>query len=213
LSYEFPGRNLPHPQGRGHEGYGEIIGVPNFDSRKGPGSAHLWYVVENPETLYGLLNKGIETWGQIKTLIESNAQILDELEKEELNTIWQLGVALEEYSEGWKVGRNRQVDRKAIESSGAITENFREDVMDLVEVCEGDPEKIIDGLNQGKVSGFRSSKIDELESYFLQKKYISREDQLTESELKTRMLASITDPQLADAGKLIRSLFNRLRLD
>jgi len=213
LSYEFPGQKLPRPQGRDHQNYGEIIGVPHFDPRRGPGSAHLWYIIETPQTLYSLLNAGIETWGQLKTLIESNAQILDGLGKKELNSIWQLGVALEEYSEGWEVGRNRQVDRKVIEASGAVTENFIEDVMDLVEACKGDPEKIIDGLNQGKVSGFRSSKIDELESYFLQKKYISPEDQLTESELKTRMLASITDPQLADAGKLIRSLFNRLRLD
>lgn len=213
LSYEFPGQDLSPPQGRDHEEYGEVIGVPRFDPRKVPGSAHLWYIIEKPETLYSLLNAGIETWGQLRTLIESNAQIIAELGKEQLNTIWQLGMALEEYSEGWKVGRNRQVDRAVIESSGAVTENFIEDVMNLVEACEGDPGKIIDGLIQGKVSGFRSSKIDELESYFHQKGYISREDQLTESELKTRMLASITDPQPADAGKLIRSLFNRLRLD
>ncbi len=205
--------SIPSPEGMSHREYGEKLEVPRFNPRLDPGSAHAWYLVEDPEVLYETLKEGIETWGQLKSLIIAREAITPRLSEVDLKKIRCLGIALEAYVEGWRAGRNRKVNRTVIKSSEAVTDNFFAEVMELVAKLDGDPEKLIKSLEEGEISGFRTDKKQELENYFLEEGYIDRKDKLDGEELKARMLRAVKNTEQSGCIRAVSRLYSRLRYE
>ncbi|MBS3736964.1 AAA family ATPase [Candidatus Bipolaricaulota bacterium] len=200
----------PRPGNMSRAEYGEAIEVPRFDPAKGAGTAHLWYLVEDLEVLYRLLNLEIDTWGRFKTLKEESARVLKRFDDERLTKISELGLVIERYVEAWRVGRNRRIDRTVIERSGAVTENFLDEVSELVRKSNGDPEELIKRLEEGEVSGFRTRKKDELEDFLEEHDYINDEGRLGPEEIKTRLLSAFNPSAIKEPGKTISRLMARL---
>ncbi len=202
--------DLPRPESMNHREYGEELEVPAFNPRQGAGSAHLWYPVEDPESLCRLLKSGMETWGQLKNVLRVTPKTLSVLSEEEEAAIRSLGSALEAYVDSWTTGRNRRVDRSVIKDSGAVTDNFLEEVMDLLDKYEGDPEKVISGLKEGEVSSFRSNKRKELENYFRENGYLTDRAKLSREEIIQRMLASAREAGNLTQATAVYRLYARL---
>jgi len=177
----------PEPDGHDHESYRAELDVPEFDPRQGAGNAHLWYVIEDLNLLYRLLDLGIERWGQLENLLErtdgsvvsDNSDVLERIERN--------GEALKAFVRAWQKGRGERVDRQALRDSGAVSENFIDDVTELAEKSNGDAEKIIAGLRNGEVDGFWEDKKDELEQYFEENGYIEPIDPLEPEEVRARV--------------------------
>ncbi|MBS3787751.1 AAA family ATPase [Candidatus Bipolaricaulota bacterium] len=203
-------REPARPGNMSHVEYGEALEVTRFDPAKGPGSAHLWYLVENLEVLYRLLKLEIDTWGRFKALREGNAQVLKRFDEEELSKVEDLGLVIERYVKAWKVGRNRRIDRSVLEKSGAVTENFMDEVSELVRESNGDPEEVINRLEAGEVSGFRTQKKNELEDFLEEQDYIKDEERLSREEIKTRLLSTFNPHALEEPGKTITRLLTRV---
>ncbi|MFW6006228.1 MAG: AAA family ATPase [Candidatus Bipolaricaulota bacterium] len=200
----------PRPGNTSQAEYGETIGVPRFDPAKGAGSAHLWYLVEDLEVLYQLLNLEIDTWGRFKALRAESAEVLKRFDNEKLRKIGELGLVIERYVKAWQVGRNKRVDRSVIERSGAVTENFIDEVSELVRKSNGDPEEVINRLEEGEVPGFRTKKKDELEDFLEERGYINDEERLGPEEIKTRLLSAFNPTAVKEPGKSISRLVSRL---
>jgi hypothetical protein len=60
----------PSPDGHDHSSYGDEIKVDSFNPHRGVKTAHLWYVIDDVESLHQLLELGIEHWGQMNNLLQ-----------------------------------------------------------------------------------------------------------------------------------------------
>jgi hypothetical protein len=161
--------DIPAPDGEDHWSYRERLDVRTFDPRQGAESAPLWYVTEDPDALYQLMSAGIERWGHLQALLEIGAVdgLLSESDREEVR---RHGAALEAFVEAYTVGRGKAVDRDVLEASGAVSDTFIDEVSELAENADGDPEVILDKLPD--VNHFRQDKIDELRGYLRDKNYL-----------------------------------------
>lgn len=210
LIFERP--SLPDPDAHDHASYGDALGVPAFSPREGTGSAHLWYVVDDPTLLHDFLELGIETWGQLRTLFDQTDLSFVTADEETLRVVRANGVALEEFVKAWQVGRGKQVDRAALEETTAVTDSFIERVSALAEDVNGDAEAIMAALRAGKVDRFRSSKMDALQRYFEENGFIQQRDTLPVEMLRARVVSRLASSGL-DRGQAVdhaQNLFSRL---
>lgn len=178
----------PEPEGHDHESYGEAIDVPPFSPRRGAGATHVWYLVEEVDLLHRLLQLGVETWGQLETMLERSEPLLETLAEEEIDRIQENGAALEEFVRAWEVGRGKRVDRTVLEDTDAVTGSFIDEVSELAEAVDGDAEQIIEGLRDGAVNRFRSGKMDDLEQYFEEHGYIQHREPVGTGTIRSRMV-------------------------
>ncbi len=185
----------PDPEGHDHASYGEALGVEPFNPRQGPGAAHVWYVVEDVDVLHHLLTLGIERWGQLETLMERGG---GELVSHDANTLEQLhcqGLALSAFVRAWRQGRGDLVDRQALETSGAVSDTFIDELTQLAEGCNGDAGEIIQALRAGKVDRFRTGKMDELEAFFEETGYIDPAEPLPPEQIRLRMMQRLVSSE------------------
>ncbi|MFP9191362.1 ATP-binding protein [Natronosalvus vescus] len=178
----------PDPDGHDHDSYGDALDVESFNPRLGAGSAHLWYVVDDVTLLSQLLEQGITRWGQLQTLLQQvdRAALVDEPDR--LRVVERNGTALETFVHSWETGRGDRVDRQTLEDSGAVSSTFIDRVADLAEECNGEGERIIDGLRNGEVNRFHSDKTTELETYLEENGYIETVEPLEPEAIRLRVV-------------------------
>jgi len=204
--------SVPEPEGRTHEAYGELLDVPEWSPREPVSAVHLWCLVDDPSTLHRCLDAGVARWGQLKHLAEHGGLEAIDVPDATFRTVEARAEALEAYRDAWAIGRGEPVDREVLEVSGSVTDNFIDEVAELCDRVDGDAERLIEGLEQGEVSGFRSRKREELAEYFRREGYLTDREPLSGEKLWERVLAAI-GPQL-DAGTVaptgLADLFERL---
>lgn len=212
-SIHIGANDLPDPDAHDHESYGEALDVPRFNPRDGASSIHVWYLVDDVAVLHRLLDAGIERWGQLKTVIDRpNATLLGE-DRDVIQSFRLGGIAIEAFVEAWQQGRGDPVDQAALEDSGAVTDTFIEEVTELARTHNGDATKIIRGLRNSAVKGFRSGKMDELEEYFEAEGYIPAADPLEPEEIQRRVLQRLLaqDVDRERAMQLARDVLSRVQ--
>jgi DNA repair exonuclease SbcCD ATPase subunit len=204
---------VPSIEGLSHKEYRESLKVPGFNPRNGAGETHLWYLIEDLELLECFLRMGISKWGQLKTLLQiGRVNFIPEEKGEVLEEVEILGQCLEEFIESWKVGRGNPVDRTALQESGAVSDNFIDEVTELSKKLGGDAELLLEELRKGTVANFRSSKIDQLEQYFKEENYIDSLELLSEEELYLRMISVLPGDSGAQLGQKVQKLLERLQV-
>ncbi|MFP8954918.1 AAA family ATPase [Natrialbaceae archaeon A-arb3/5] len=202
----------PRLDGHDHDTYGKELDAPPFHPHRGAETAHLWYVVDDPETLYELLKLGIDRWGQLENLLERGNGALAVDDPDRLEPVRQNAAAFDAFVKAWKVGRGEPVDRQILEDSGAVSDNFIDRVTDLAKSVNGDAERIIEGLRNGEVNRFHSDKTDELETYFEENGYIELTDPLDDDQIRLRMVERLVETGVdrADANDRATALLSRL---
>lgn len=89
-----------------------------FNPHRGVGTAHLWYVVDDVETLHQLLDLGIKHWRQLNNLLQWDNGDLLSVNSGQVTVAQENAAALNEFADAWKVGRGEPVDREVLEASG-----------------------------------------------------------------------------------------------
>ena len=112
------------------------------------------------------------------------------------------------------IGMGRKVDRAVLLDSGAVSEIQIDRVLSLCEGCGGDARALIEGLENGGVSGFQKRKTAALREYLESEGYLDERARRTESQIRAAMVAAI-GPAVAEGDLLladIELLVQRLEL-
>jgi uncharacterized protein YhaN len=184
--------NVPSPDGNTHQEYARLIQAPTYDPRQGPGSLHLWYLIERPSTLYQVLSEGITRWGQLAAWLEHGIP-LPAQDDAAIARIQALARAAEAYTDAWCIGRGRPVDRLALEASGAVTDNHIDALVEIAEQCGGDAREVLQAIDDKQVKRFRQEKRRDLEAYMIEEGHLETREPLDDESIRTRVLASVTD--------------------
>ena len=142
----------PKPDALTKSQYGQLLGVPGLDPlAPDVGSVHLWHLLDDMSLLYRLLSLGIQNWGQWKNLVETTSgpqegYVAAAARANILGQVLRL----------WRIGRGNAVDRAVIAQCPAISERFREAIVELARQKNGDAHAILAALNTGQVLNFRS---------------------------------------------------------
>ena len=197
-----PGPAVPAPDQLSLEEYGAALAVPEFRPERGCTGQHFYYVLwDDLNLLHDFLSNGIERAGQWQTvhgtpLAESlgsrsitPAEITSRLE------------LLEVFCELWTQGRNRPVDRDALEESGVLTDRYLEDVVDIARELDGDPVRLLAALDETRdprLRGFRQTSVERLRRYLADTGYLDERPVLTGSELVLRARTTPVAARLPD---------------
>ncbi len=188
----------PDPDGRLHTEYGRLLKVPGWDFRSPVGSLHVWYLITDVEKLHRVLSSGFTRWGSLEKLGASEGLDGVGLSREDYRKLALCARALETWREGWTIGRGSPVDRTVLLASDAVSEKFIDSVSDLCDSLEGRGMALIQALRRGEVSGFWSSKTDNLERYLLDHGYIESVNPRADDEIWATVVADLS----ASAGEL-----------
>lgn len=196
------------PSGRDHREYGRQLQVPSYDPMTDQAEQlHLWYLIEDNRLLYQCLKNGIRYWGQLKSYLSYGGEIED-LDQKQIRKIKQLASLLERFQELYRQGRPRPVDKSVLEESGAVSDKFMEQVTQLLKELEGDPVRLLQALNQGRVPRFKKNKMEELERYFLDQGYIDDQPRVDEGEIWLHVKAQVSNMEvtIAEAERFFKDL-------
>ena len=198
---------VPAPDsGENAEAYAGRLGVPHFDPRLSPGAVHLFYVLrDDPPLLHSLL----ATWrigavGQLKELLATpagRAAVEDDGMRQRLLL---RSRAVREWTEQWRVGRGRPVDRGMLEQCDAVSDVFIDRVAGLAEELTGDGAALVEALRAGRLARFHASKADELQQWLADNGYIDDRQRLTEGDRRRLTLQRLAPATAADARDVNR---------
>ncbi len=196
-----------------HETYGEQLEVPPLNPRQDDvAAAHLWYLIEDVKVLEELLNRRIERWGPFTMLLEQG--VIDPTDPSRRRTIRRArerAKAVQAFIEQWRVGRHRPINRSVLETTDAVSDNFIEEVAELCIDLDGHPEKLVKRLREGAVSGFRSKKMDELETFLIRENYIDESDQLDPDLIRAAMISALDGEVFEDPEEEVDRLWRRIQ--
>ncbi len=182
------------PGERSHKEYGEALGVGGgLDPWRPVEDVHLWYLVEDPECLYGLLKSGVERWGQLRELAERGGLGAVGVSDRDYDQIRAGAKVLDELAKARAVGRGKPVNRRVLEASGAVSETFIERVSEVCDAVGGDAGRLLEAIDEGEVSRFRTDKAEELRQYLLAEGYLDREKVYSRREIWIYVLAAASD--------------------
>jgi len=189
--------NVPKPDGMNHNAYGEKLNPDTFNLMESkPSELHLWYLIEDLDLLYKCLNQGLNRWGQFESFLEHGGRIAG-LDVDRISVFKEKMLLLERYQDLIQQGSPKDIDRSVLEASGAVSGKFIDEISQKLNDLDGNPKSILDALQHGEISGFRSNKIDELESYFIEKGFIDERDRLSVDEIKSRTQAYISNLEIS----------------
>ncbi|MCF8025651.1 MAG: hypothetical protein K9K82_09200 [Desulfobacteraceae bacterium] len=180
---------VPAPRNMTPEEYASQLGVPAVNPYQGAGAIHLFHLLRDDLTLLHNLMNGWRIFhlGQLERFLNSGAAehaVADADMRMHLKNrcyITRIWVDL------WRQGRGRPVDRSALEQSGAVSDNFIEDVSSLAIRLEGDAKALVEALNNGAVARFRKNKVEELSEWLEKHGYLDR-DELLSTEERERLV-------------------------
>lgn len=198
-------RDVPSPAGVSHAEYGRILDVEPWNPYAPTGATHLWYLIEDTGLLHRLLAAGYERWGPLSALIRDGDPSVTGLSPDRINDITLRAAAVDAWKRAWSIGRGKPVDAYVLERSGAVSDKFLDEVSALAKEVSFDGASIVNRLRQGAVSGFYSSKMDELERWLIENGYIDESGALDPNEIWTHTVRSVSE-RMAKSGMSIDEL-------
>ncbi|HEX4069804.1 MAG TPA: hypothetical protein VHX68_01490 [Planctomycetaceae bacterium] len=178
------------PDGQDWLGYGKLLGVPMLDGDARPDELHLWYVVDDVQLLYRLLNQDINLWGQLRELVSLGALPADCGEFKAGSTTLRRAEAraglLETILRYRRVGRGKPVDRAVLEASGAVNERFLPEVTQLAKERAQDARQILAALAEGQVPRFLQRNREKLQQYLAEHEYLDENEPLSVDAVRQR---------------------------
>ncbi len=192
------------PLGPDYREYGRRLGVPRVDYFAPVGKLHLWYLLDDPEPLHAILaGLKVERWGPLAALLEVGRG--DLLPLGLAASLEHLASAAGHPLKLLQVGRGRPVDRAALIASGAVSDRFLDEVDALCRDVSGDAGRIIEGLSDKAVPGFRVNNLEALTVFFEEEGYLDRREPVTRGRLRVEILGRLT-PSARAAGVEVREL-------
>ena len=210
LSVERPPALLP-PDGLAAEEYAVLIHVHPVNPRADAGGIHLFHLLRDD---LGLLHSLLDTWrigalGQLESLLASDAARTAISDPQTRRRLRQRCRTARSWTELWRQGRGKPVDRSVLDESGSVSDVFLDLTADLATELEGDGKALVLALRDRRVKGFHASKTDELENWLAEKGYV--DDALILEPDKRRRLAlqevvSVTQAEPEDVNLVVEWL-------
>lgn len=203
-------KQVPEPNGQDHEAYGKVLNPDSYNLMVNkPSELHLWYLIDDVNLLYNCLNQGMNRWGQLESFLEHDGYIKG-LENDQISVLKEKIRLLEQYQDLLQQGSPKFIDRSVLENSGAVSDKFIDEVSQKLKDLDGNPESLLDALNNGEISGFRSNKIEELENYFIEKGFIDERKRLNKDEIQSRFQAYISNLEISpkEADEFLKSIID-----
>ena len=189
-----PRASVPMPGGVTAEEYGSLIGVPDFEPGRGYARQHFFYLLSDDlELLHALLENRIERAGQWRTVSGSRLAARLASCSETSGQIGSRVRLLEVFSEAWKQGRGRAVDRDTLVESGALSQRYVDDTVEIAGELGGDPVRLLAALRRKgdpRLKRFRKTNADALEEHLRDAGYLDDRPVLAEGDLTRRALSS-----------------------
>ena len=182
---------VPAPGDSQRYEYGKKLRVPAIDPQAEISALHLWYVVDDVEILYRLLQNGINHWGQLVTLLECDGIDWLTSDMAVVRTAQALSSVVHRAIDCWRVGRGRPVDRGVLIRSDCVTDKFMDAVADLADDCDGDARKLLQGMERGVVKGFLAKKRHQLVEYLQDEEYLDERTVLTREEIVAQIRTGV----------------------
>ena len=189
-----PLENIPHPDGHSPLDYAVALAVPHLRPERGWRGQHLHHVLwDRPHLLHAILCEGIRLAGQWKHVSPSplgeklRASACDSDVIDARIDLFALFTSL------WNEGRNRPVDRDALQQSNAVSGRYLEPLVMVAESLAGDPRALLDTLRSNRppsLARFRERSADDLEAWLRDHGYLDERPRLDREELALRALAS-----------------------
>jgi len=184
----------PAPDGRNHLEYGRILGVPNVDPAvESLDGLHIWHLLEDVELLHQLLCRRVTTWGQLRTLLEHGGAGIVEVADTRFERAATAAKAVAAACRAWRIGRGKRVDRRALQDSDCVSDSFVDELTALAEREEGDARAIVETLESGEVSRWRTKNTEILRQFFEEDGFLSADDPLQPDEIRIRVVAAVAD--------------------
>jgi len=169
-------------------------------------------VTEDPEILYRLRTAGIERWGHLQSLLEVGA-IDGLLSKTSREQVRRHGAALEAFVEAYTVGRGKAVDRDVLEATGAVTDNFIEEVSTVADQVDGDPDALLERVPD--IHRFGSSKTEKLRECLRDEGYLDSRPKRPDDQIRSAVVDTYCQYGLepTTAATAADRLLNRISAD
>jgi hypothetical protein len=199
----------PSPDGMSYEAYGRMLGVPAVDAAADSlDGLHLWHLLDDAGVLHQLLRRRIRAWGQLRTLLEHGGGGLIDGSDRALRRAGIVARALEAACRSWRIGRGRPVDRAALLDSTHVSSAFIDQLAELARDVDGDAQRLLEGLERGRVPRWRAANTERLREFFEAGGYLPEGPPLTPDEIRTRVMAAVAD-DLA-AGRIEQPCIERI---
>jgi hypothetical protein len=185
----------PRPNGHTRETYRLVLGAPPLDlwSVDG-GDIHLWHLTDDLDELYRLIAEWhVSRWGQVRQFTVNGASPALGLGPERIRQMTARAEACRALIEAARIGQGRPVTLEALQASNGLTPAFAARCHDLLEQCAQNGQEFLDRLEQGEISGFRSSNVARFREYFEANGHIVAEQPLSSEELRVQLLARLQD--------------------
>ena len=202
--------HVPPPGKADHIEYGRKLGVEPFNLLTGETTQlHVWYFVEDNTLLFRMLKSGLSSFGQLESFLRHGGKI-ENFTEEVWQSIKNKGLVFDRFLELYRTGRSKPIDRQTLERSGAVTDTFIDGVSALLEKLSGDPEKLLDALQRGDVSGFRHNKYEQLRDYLLREGLIDDRPVVPHEEIMLRLRAYISGHEfdVASSERFLNRILN-----
>ncbi len=196
--------SLPFPVGQDAASYAALLGIPRFDPHLEPGRVHLFHLLRDDlESLHRLMDTWrVTTLGQLESLLASNAAEGAIPETAVRGRLKQRCVATRAWTQLWRQGRGRPVNRMVLEQSDAVSTRFIDRMAELADEMQGDGTALIDALRQHRLPRFHLSKTEELEQWLTEEGYIDEQAKLSAEERCRLTLAAVTPPDDEEAAEV-----------
>ena len=189
-----PLEDIPQPGALSPQDYAAVLAVPHLRPERGWRGQHLHHVLwDRPHLLHDILCDGIRLAGQWKHVSPSPLG-------EKLRSMASGGDVIDAridlfaiFTSLWNEGRNRPVDRDALQRSNVVSGRYLEPLVMVAESLSGDPRALLGTLRSKRppaLARFRARSADDLEAWFRDHGYLDERPRLDREELSLRALAS-----------------------
>ena len=201
---------LPLPNGLDADTYATRIRVPRVDPRGNAGGFHIFHILRDD---LPLLHELLETWrigavAQLESLLASDAAPSAISGRQARQRLQHRCEIARTWTELWRQGRGRPVDRAALEQCGAecgaVTVTFLNRAAALAEELRGDGEALVQCIRDGRLKGFYTRNINKLDEWLIDRGFIDDAIILEPEERRRLTLQRAVPSTHADAADVNR---------
>lgn len=190
---------VPEPGGLSYDRYAGLVEPPPVVFGMAPGEVHPAWILSDTVILHGLLEAGLDSVGKA---LAAGGSVLEPDHYRELERAAGISAhVLASYSRG----RSAPLTRRDLEESPVGRSRLFEEAWVLSQRCGNSPEALLSALRAREVPGFRTSLVDELERFLIERRILSEDEPLSREDAWIGLLAAFDQ----DGGKL-RRVFERM---
>ncbi|MGY6629586.1 MAG: AAA family ATPase [Wenzhouxiangella sp.] len=191
---------LPDPQGLAPLEWAEAAGIDAINPWAGHGQAHVFHLLHDRLDLcQRLIQLDLPRLAEVQGFIDSAAadSFLDDEEKALLGA--RLAAARAVISD-WQQRHDRPVSDSDLQASGLISDHFLPRVVELNRSLNGHPRQLIEALENGEVSRFRSDTTEQVAQWLADQGYLNGND--SAERLSTAELSLMANLPVDQAGEI-----------